>query len=318
MEQQLSLFIEENTLINTAHQQLLRLEFRSSRKKLQSYQRLYPCGKSVGREIAIAEFWIEKLGDAEWDAIAGDETEKRVELWLAFEDQFGYPWAENSLEQLLRERYFAALAKSLDAVWKGVPGKIGFIYLGAGRPDEAIRSLGELVMAEPENGMAYGYLGDAYLMKNELLRARRFYQMAFVLGPEEVDLKHLADTNVREHLKFLEDDERIDGQRLRWFPAIGRIEGLFDPLLFKNRNELKNWVRRYQSLLEEYEKGGQFGVVPTLFCHAMILSDNAVGSFAEIALADIRKKMKECHPSLFAAYMEGLQEERIVPDSQNR
>jgi tetratricopeptide (TPR) repeat protein len=317
MDEQLSLFIEENTLFNASIQHLLNLEFKKCPESLQRYRRLYPRGKKIGREMAMAEFWINKLGEINWDPVDGAEAERRVGIWLEFEDQFGYPWPEHSFEKRFQEQYFGRIAKSLDASGQGVAPKLGqgtctgLVYLRAGRPDEAITLLQKLVALEAENARAYGYLGDACLRKNQLRRGRMFYQTAFALGPDEVDLRHLGDCEVRTKLRDLEGDERLDGDPRGWFPAIARIEGLFEPLLFTDEEELRNWTRRYQRLREVYREYGEPGLLSRLFNHAMVLSDNVSmrRCTMEIDLIEVRKQMKEWQGDLFSAYMEKLQEE---------
>jgi hypothetical protein len=125
MDEQLSLFLEENTLFNGAIQDLLNLEFRRCQETLQRYRRLYPRGKRVSREMAMAEFWIEKLGEIDWDCFDGAEAERRVRIWLEFEDRFGLPWPEHSFEKRFREQYFGRIAKGLDASGQGAASKLG-------------------------------------------------------------------------------------------------------------------------------------------------------------------------------------------------
>ncbi len=314
VEEQLPLFLEENTLLNAAIQDFLNLEFRRCKERLQKYQRLYPWGKNVGLEITMAEFWIEKLGDSHWQCIDGAEAERRIEIWLKFEDLFGYPWPEKSFEENFRLHYFGRLAKDLDESGGGAAAKLGngtctgLVYLRAGRLDDAIASLHRLIAIEPENARAYGYLGDAYVGMNDLLKGRIFYQMAFALGPEKLDLKHLGDKEVKDQLRSLEGDERVYGDPLGWFPAIARIEGLFEPLRFTRPNELMNWIRRYQRLRDMYVQERECGLKSRLFYHAMVLSDN-VSRRGEIERAEVRQKMRELHPPLFTAYMEKIREE---------
>ena len=143
-------------IFSASIQHLLNLEFKKCQESLQRYRRLNPPGKKIGREMAMAEFWINKLGEINWDPVDGAEAERRVGIWLEFEDQFGYPWPEHSFEKRFQEQYFGRIAKSLDASGQGVAPKLGqgtctgLVYLRAGRPDEAITLLQKLVALRRE------------------------------------------------------------------------------------------------------------------------------------------------------------------------
>lgn len=321
MDEQLSLFLEENVLFNTGTRQLLDFDFTGCLETLQRYRRLYPRGKDAGREMAMAEFWIARLGEADWVCIDGAEAERRAGMWFVFEENFGYPWPEYSFEELFRQRYFWGLAKGLDESGHGAAPKLGkatctgLVYLLAGRTDAAIASLQRLVALEPENSRAYGYLGDAYVAKKDFSTGRMCYQRAFALGPKDVDLKHLADTEVKSRLKDLAGDERVAGDPLGWFPVMAQLEGLFEPLVCTDAEDLRRWRRRYKGMWEMYQKNGDPALIPRLFYHAMVLSDNAslMPSVGEIDLLEVRKKMKEWRPDLFAAYMERLREREETP-----
>ena len=63
-----------------------------------------------------------------------------------------------------------------------------------------------------------------------------------------------------------------------------------------------------ERLLEDWERKRDPALVPTLFAHGLILSENAgaLGLTFDFDLVDVRRRMKAWHPDLFALYMERL------------
>jgi len=316
MNEQLSLFVEENTLFNNGVQQLLDMDFKGCMDTLEHYRRLYPWGRSVERERDMCLFWIERVGET--TAGHGDpaEAERRYRAWLEFEERFGYPWPDHGIEPAFGVRYFSLVAKGLDSAGHGrtarLPGgtPTGLICLRGGRAEKAIASLPALIAGEGEDARAYGYLGDAFVMAGDRRTARICYLKAFTLGPGEVDVEHLLDTEVRDCLRDLAQEEKVQGDPLGWFPTMAVLEGLFDPAMVRDVEELRTWRRRYERLLEAEERERGPALVPRLFAHALILSENAsaMGLTGDFDLVEVRRRMKEWRPDLFSLYMEGLGE----------
>jgi tetratricopeptide (TPR) repeat protein len=319
MSEQLSLFGDENTLYNTGLGQLLALDYSRSLETLSRYHKLFPWGRDVSRDMAIAGFWLEKLGRADRTDMDATEAERRYRLWLEFEETFGYPWGEDRFEEKLQVEYFSRIANSLSwnpGGWAAkLPGgtPIGLLYLLSGRADAAIVSLQELIAAEPENGGFYGYLGDAYTLRGDLRTARICYREAFVFGPHQVDVKRLRDRELKERLAELKEDGSVDGDPLAWFSVVAHFEGFFEPRIFRNLEELKQWLQQYIALDKAYRKEGNQALVPRLFYHAMVLSDNApmMRFIKKVDLVEVRKRMKEHHPVLFARYMRALEKKDV-------
>ena len=235
MGEQLSLFVEENTLFNIAVKQLLDMDFRGCKETLQSYHKQFPWGRDTSWEVAMAEFWLQRFGEVNWDHVDAAEAERGYQLWLEFEANFGHPWPEHGIEQLFQVQYFSQLVEGLRLSGHGEVPKLsggtptGLVYLLAGRIDASITSLQALIASEPENARAYGYLGDAYILRRDLQTARLCYQEAFGLAPKQVDLGHLRDKELKERLEGVETDERIDGDLLGWFPTSGKLHGRASP-----------------------------------------------------------------------------------------
>jgi tetratricopeptide (TPR) repeat protein len=316
MPEQLSLFGDENTLFNTGVQQLFEMDFRGCVETLTRYFKLFPWGREPSKEISISEFWLENLGSGNRAEIDPVEAERRYLLWLEFEEAFGHPWPGNSIERSFQARYFSRIADGLLAQGGHVeaaklPGGTltGLIYLLAGRADPAITSLQALIAAEPGKTRVYGYLGDAYALRGDLHTARICYREAFAMGPGQVDIAHLYDSELRERLEALEREESVENDPLGWFPVIAHLDGFFERRIFRELEELREWLKHYLELLKIYGRDEDKAHVPQLFYHAMVISDNAsiMKFIKKVDLIQVRQSMKEWHPALFARYMRQLE-----------
>lgn len=301
------------------------MDFSGSLETLDRYRKLFPWGRDVSHEVKLAEYWRRRLGSSGARApLDAARVEERYRLWLEFEESHG-PWQEGSLEEQLQRRYFSRLADSLAAgevensrrLPEGTPD--GLIFVLAGRHEPAIDRLQELLAAEPENARLYGYLGDAYHLRGDLRTARICYREAFVLAPAEVDLRRLRDRELTERLAELRNDDDLESDHLEWFPVKAQLDGLFEPRLFRDLEELRQWLRRYLDLekayldLEKaYDSNKDQSLVPQLFYHAMVLSDNSpmMKFIKKPDLPEVRRRMKEWHPALFARHMRELNKRR--------
>lgn len=317
MPEQLSLFGEENTLLNRGIQRLIEMDFSGCLETLERYGQLFPWGQNVSREIALAVFWRDRLGAATWERIDAAEVERRYGLWLEFEEAFGFPWAEDAIEQKAQVSYFSRLADGLAAEARGLARlrggtPLGLIYLLAGRADGAITSLQALIASAPEDARAYGYLGDAYTLRGDQRTARICYREAFSLDPFAVDLRRLRDRELREMLSPAAEDDDEEPPSLEWFTVRAQLDGIFDRRILRNMEEVKQWLQRYLDLEQAYRKGAEGALAAQLFYHSMVLSDNApmLRFIKQVDLAEIRRQMKSWHPAFFARHMRDIEARR--------
>jgi tetratricopeptide (TPR) repeat protein len=315
MPEQLSLFAEENVTFNTGIQQLLGLDFAGCLETLGRYRKLFPWGWDVSSEVGMATFLHARLADANWVSVDPVEARKRYQVWQEFERAFGYPWKTGSIGEKLQIRFFSRLVDGLCSdsspevtrLPDGMP--VGLLYVLARRPKEAIRALEASLREKPNDASAYGYLGDAYFLLDDIRQARVCYREAFAMEPMEVDLERLQDVELKGLLHLLGDDEEIGGSPMEWFPVVARLEGLFEPCVLSDLADLGQWITRYQELLENQEKEGSGRLVPKLFYYAMALSDNPnmMKHVNHMDLPAIRRHMKRWHPALFGKYMRQLE-----------
>jgi tetratricopeptide (TPR) repeat protein len=314
MTEQLSLFGDENTLFNTGVQRLLDMDFRGCLETLERYRKLFPWGQNVRQEMAMAEFWLEKLNQAKWTEIDSAEAERRYRLWLEFEEASGFSWPEESIEGQFQVRYFERLADDLAAGPKAAPRlpggtPLGLIHLLAGRPDSAIALLQAFIAVVPEDARAYGYLGDAYAARGDLRTARICYREAFVLEPGAVDVKRLRDPGLREILSDAPEEDDGEPPAIEWLPVRAQLSGIFERRVLRNMEEVQQWLQRYLDLVKAQGKNAQEALVPRLFYHAMVLSDNAsmLRFIKHVDLAEVRRMMKGSNPALFARHMRAVE-----------
>ena len=310
MTKQLSLFGDENTLFNLGIQRLLEMDFSGCLETLERYRKLFPWGQNVGQEMRMAEFWLTKLQGVTWTEINSVEAERRYKFWLEFEEAFGFPWPEESIEAQFQIRYFGRLTDELASSPKqalGLPSgtPLGLIPLLAGRPDPAIALLQAFIAAEPDDARAYGYLGDAYAARGDLRTARICYREAFVLEPGAVDVRRLCDPGLREMLSEPVGNDDGEASAVEWLPVRAQLSGIFERRVLRNMEEVKRWLQRYLDLEKEYRRGAGETLVPRLFYHAMVFSDNAsmLRFIKQVDLAELRRMMKRWNPALFAQHM---------------
>jgi tetratricopeptide (TPR) repeat protein len=324
MSEQLSLFGEENTLFNEGIEKLLEMDFIGCMETLDRYHKLFPWGRDISREMSTAQFWLEKLGSTYLADIEANEAEKRYQFWLEFEETFDYPWPEKSIERRFQVDYFSRITDSLGKSEQHNSAKLpggtptGLMYLRAGKSDPAIEYLQELIAIEPESALVYGYLGDAYAMRSDLHTARICYREAFVLAPDQVDLKHIQDNELKERLEELEGDYKLGNYPLMWFAVVAQLNGFFEMRFFNGLEELKEWIQHYVKLVKRYSKIKDHTLVPSLFYHAMVLSDNAsmMKYIKKVDLVEVRQRMKKWHQALFAWHMRELEKNESGSKSQ--
>jgi tetratricopeptide (TPR) repeat protein len=315
MSEQLSLFGDENTLFDSGVQQLLDMDFDGCLKTLDRYEKLFPWGRDVSSITEAASFLGQRLKDLNWQGIDPHEAERIYHIWLEFERAFGCPWEKDSVEAKLQVRFLVGLVDALDpsagSTEPMLPGgtPVGLLYILAGRPDEAISALQSLIAAQTENATAYGYLGDAYFLRGDAKSARLCYREAFLLAPDRIDLERLLDSQLKDMLQNLQEDESLDEDPFYWFPVRAQLDGFFETRRLRDLDDLKHWLDRYLDLEKVHSRQPQKDLLPKLFYHAMVLSDNAdmMRFIKKVEILDVRKKMKEWHPYLFARHMRVLE-----------
>lgn len=316
MQEQLDLFGDENTLYNTAVQNLLEMRFAVAAETLREYSGFFPWAKDVERELQTATFWMERLGVDTWEPSLEDDPEAVYKVWLQFEKAFEYPWGEQRVEHKLQTSVFSRLAAGMEARFfdkrhtlaQGTP--MGLFHLRAGDADAAVACLQAHVRAEPENGLVLGYLGDAHILRADREAALTCYQRAFALDPEKVDVEHILCSQLLHELRIFEAEDATRKTGLAWFPVVAQLRGFFRPVVLNGLDQFKYWHILFERFKGYYHMQKDFSKDFLLFFCAMVLSDNAamVRYVSEPDLIEARKIMKDIDEDLFSWHISRLRE----------
>lgn len=188
---------------------------------------------------------------------------------------------------------------------------LGYLYLQAGRYDEAIHSLQRSIPRMRLNAALYGYLGDAYGLRGDWKTARQCYRDACLIDPAGIDWRHLQDEDLKELKRELSFDYGSDPDlALAWVPSHARIDGLFERKVVRMHEGLKEMVEVYLALEKAWTKRKAPLVAPRLFFRGMILCENEehLKFIRQIDLIQVRRRMKEANPDLFRDFMETIVE----------
>jgi tetratricopeptide (TPR) repeat protein len=316
--EQLSLFEDKYVLLNTGIWELVKLNLKEARLSLQRYRDTYKENEAVDCYLKIADFLIrgfERLPDA-----GPEEPAYLYDLWNSFEkytESIGID--KERIIPGIRDSYFGMLVDSIDRcnisdlpyLSDTVP--LGYVFIQARRYDRAAASLQAALLSFPDKAELYGYLGDAYLMRDEPDIARRCYLEACLISPEDIDWRNIKDMElVALRREIMESYGMNDATATAWLPCHACLEGLFKPKQIRVKDELKRFVDDYLELRKAYVKDPTPLVKPRLYLRAIVLCDNeaALQLIKGIDFIEIRRHMKEIDPALFARYMKYISKRR--------
>jgi tetratricopeptide (TPR) repeat protein len=316
--EQLVLFEDKYILLNRGISALISLDLHEAKNLLQRYQEIYRDNVAVDGKLNIAHFLIhgfESVPDSD-----PDEPACLYRLWRSFEEYLKSVGMESdTIIPAMKDSFFHRIIDAIDrydlsgslCLCDTVP--MGYVYLQAGRYDRAVQSLQAALLAVPDNGALYGYLGDAYMCKGEVDVARRCYLEACLIDPNAIDWDHMKDAELAAlRTRLIETADTKGSSAVGWLPCHAYINGLFKPKKIRLKEELKRFVEGYLNLRKEYAKGRTPEHAPKLFITAIILCHNkaALNLIKGIDFIEIRKHMKEINPALFYSYMKYLERNR--------
>ncbi|MEM5787743.1 MAG: transposase family protein [Syntrophobacteraceae bacterium] len=272
---------------------------------------LYPKGFDVSHRLAAAEFLLRGIEKA--PAGPMEQAGYLCGLWKAFEE---YLRAEiTGREALAAEVKSAFFSRVVAAVERSglvepafLPGEIpvGYVYLQAGRYEEAIRSLLNHIAKTPGNAALYGYLGDAYLLRGDKRVARQCYREACLIDTAGIDWHHVKDEDLIElnkELLFLYGPD--PAAALEWLPSHARINGLFERKVVSPHDGLKTIIDDYLRLERHLSSNKAPVGEAKLFFRGIILCENReyLKFIKKIDIIEVRKAMKRVNPDLFEDFL---------------
>jgi tetratricopeptide (TPR) repeat protein len=316
--EQLSLFEDKYVLLNTGMSELVKLNLEEAKLSLQRYRDIYKDHEAVDRKLDITDFLIQgfdRIPDA-----GPEEPAYLYDLWISFDQYVKSTGIEGeALIPEIRNSYFGKLVDSIDRcnisdspyLTDTVP--LGYVFLQAGRYDRAIASLQAALLSVPDKAAMYAYLGDAYLLQDEVDIARRCYLEACLIDPGDIDWRNVQDAQlVALRRQMMEASDMNEASATAWLPCHAYLQGLFKPKQIRLKDELKRFVNDYLELRKAYVKDPTPLMKPRLYLRAIVLCDNeaALQVIKGIDFIEIRRHMKGMDEALFARYMKYISKRR--------
>lgn len=317
--QQLSLYAQKDMpLINEGVQALKALEPEKAVELFEKHRKLFPRGYDVTSRIALAQSLLDGLRRAPVDQPA--RLAHMCSFWSTFENRLSTtetgkdPLVEkikrSFFEKALQEAESSGLNDMLQ-VAKGVP--LGYVYLQAGQIERAVQSLQASILHAPDSAEVYAYLGDAYWLRKDFKTARQCYREACLIDPVTIDWSHLKDGELKDLKQDLQTlygfDEELAAE---WLPSHARISGLFERKVLRLHEGLKEIVDAHLAVQKAVAKKGTPRLQAKLFFSGIVICENEENFkfVKKINLIQVREKMKQANPDLFAEFLETLAAEQ--------
>jgi len=315
MADQLSLFQDEYLLLNHGIAALATLDLDAAVSALETYRDLYHDKGKVERMLAVAVALGQGL------ALCPENCPERPARLYSFWNDFEAKWragdsGASDLLSRVRLSFFMLLAKAVedaglpDSVCLAPRVPVGYVHLQTGNLDRAIRSLQTAIAASPDNAAVYGYLGDAYFLRGEPETARQIYLEACLIDPEGMDWSHLKDATLTDIKVQLEEEHGFNGPlACHWLPGYAYVRGVFRPKQIRRLDEFGVFVDAYLALAETARCNHSPVMDARLFLRGIVLCDNEpfLTMVRGIDFPDVRRRMKEANPSLFAVYLRQIE-----------
>jgi tetratricopeptide (TPR) repeat protein len=294
---------------------LKELRFADAGEKLRKYGEATGDFTTVAVYREIAGFLQDGLGEI--DRNTPDAPRRCWELWRRLQTRAAHMQIpDSSFLNDLERSYFREAAGIVErlglAASPRLPGcdlPTGLIYFAAGNWDRAIASLQACLPTALDNATVYSYLGNAYLRRGEPEVARRCYLEACLVNPGEMDWKRLEDKDLLSLRAVLEEEASGEyssaAPAVAWLPTHAYIAGIFKPKIIRLKDEFKIFVEEFQQLEKRYIKEKEPSLGAALFFRAIIICDNEVALrlVKGMDFAEIRARMRETEPRLFADYL---------------
>jgi len=290
-----------------------KLELEEAVEFFEKHRKLYPKGFNVDARLSIAESLLKVINEA--PSVALDRCAFLYRSWKSIERLavVEHPEANAYLAEI-KGAFFAGIADTIRQFPDGaasLPEDImpGYIYLQAGRYEEAIRSFQESIAQKPAHALPYGYLGDAYMLRGELRIARQCYREGCLIEPAEIDWHSVQDKDLnelREGLLFIYGSD--PDLAIAWLPSHARISGLFERKVVRLHDGRKELAAEYLTLGKETSGERSPITDAKLFFRGMVLCENQenLRFVKKIDITEVRRRMKKANPDLFDEFLEVL------------
>ena len=312
---QLSLFQEENILLNGAIQDLHALRLEEAKKAFHEYQDIYPNGESVDDKLELSVFLLDGL--AKVPGAVFKEPDGLCHLWEDFESYAESIGVEDGhLITGIKKSFFKNVVDAINHYdMAGAPflagqTPTGYVYIQAGDYDRAIASLQACLPLSSANAHIYGYLGDAYMLRGDPLDARMCYLEACLIDPIAIDWRHFKDRELFALKEQIQEENEVDhAVAAHWLPSYAYVRGMFKPKAIRQLEALKTFVDDYLHISKTILNAASQEQQARLFLKAIILCDNEafLRMVKGMDYADIRRRMREINGPLFSDYMRHIE-----------
>ena len=308
---QLSLFAQSDMrFLNQGVHAFANLELEEALGFFEKHRVHYPKGCDVSSRIKVVKFILDGL-----DALPAEPGERSgylCGLWDSLEDFSRAEGADcAAFAARAKSAYFVNALAEIERSGAGEPIElsrnypVGYVLLQAGRYEDAIGSLQELILKMPESAVLYGWLGDAYLLRGDRAVARQCYREACFIDPSAIDWRHLEDSELKQLKEDILFEYGPDPElAVEWLPSHARIEGLFEPEVVGINKGLKEMVESYRAVEKEWRGKESPRLGAKLFARGIVLCDNGENlRFIKIDLIQVRRMMKQANPDLFEEFL---------------
>lgn len=308
---QIPLFLDQNILINTADTDLVALRLEKALAGYRTYTDLYGSGAGVERKCKLAEHLLSGLAGIQY--AQKDFSDDVCALWdsfITYAQDLGF--RKESLPSAVKKPFFEHATQALTQYHAdnlslvGIFFPAGYVYMQAGDYGKAVDALRARIAKSRHNARFWGYLGDAqYLLGNITASGRCFFQ-AFLLESAALDWQHLQHGDLLSLQQELEENDGRRPDTAIWIATHAYLRGIIRPGILEDKNELAALVRRYCELERAYLQHHDASTAADIFLIAIALCDSRIllDRIKGIEFANIRRRMKELNPELFAAYMD--------------
>lgn len=322
--EQISLFVDEHILANTADADLAALRLLEAQNGYKSCEELYGENAALAHKWKIANFLRSGLDDL--PSANQDCPDGFCELWDAFETYAqSLEFRTDGLLADIKQSFFQYVLNFLhqnhanDLACAGKRFPLGFVYLQAGEYAKAVDALRARVAAGPQDARIYGYLGDALYLCGNTHAAGQCYFEAFLIDSAAIDWRHMQYSDLvslKEELMENDDEAAVNG--VVWIAPRAYIGGLISSRRMMEKSKFANIVERYLEKENAYLDDRHPDTAALIFLMGIMLCENQVllGQINGIDLALIRRRMKEINPLLFTEYLQKIARQEKLKCSQ--
>lgn len=224
-------------------------------------------------------------------------------LWEEFRSAPFFPRIPRFSAQEIRKSFFSRLLaanasqRHLLTTAEGI--SIGWLYLQAGYPGRARRSLEKELSHHGESPRRRLDLAHANLQLGETTAARVHFREALLLGWDRLDAESIPDPELLRFLRGADDPD--------WAVVEACLEGMLPIARFASRQAFAASPYACQLEKDLYQAPPREPADMQRHFHACLVASQNRRWLESDRLVQVRLRMKELHPRHYAAHMKSLE-----------